>query len=381
MSLRYCCNLLILQVKVCYIISDIDKAVFFENTALELRNIGIECSFILINCTNKTLHNFLIQNQFVVSTLEAGSLLKVRKQIFRCKKILKEQRITHVHCHLAHANWIGLWASKLACVKNRIFTRHSGAPLRLSWKEKIIDKVQNYLATKIVSISLNIDDLLASQGVDPNKRVLIHHGFDLARFACHDEEEVDRICSTYNPNIFSPVIGVIARRFEWKGIHYTIQAFSRLIKIHPNALLCLFGDPNSGDFANVLKAMLTELPSKNVQVVSFEKNVFDLYCLFDVYIHVPINPNCEAFGQTYVEALASKVPSVFTLSGVAREFIEDGKNALVVPFENSDAIYNAIIKLVESEELCLKIISKGYSDVLRLFSFSEYIQKLANLYK
>ncbi len=367
--------------KICYIISEIDKAVFFEDTAIQLRSQGVELSFVLINSTNGKLHQFLCQHQFEVITLEVGSLLHSRKQIVVCKRWLVQQQITHVHCHLAQANWIGLWASKIAGVKNRIYTRHSGKPLHLNWKEKIIDKVQNYLATQIVAISQNIDELLEEQKVPKHKRIIIHHGFDIQRFSTNDQNEVNRIRSQYNPNQKRPVIGVIARRFELKGIQYVIQAFHNLLNDYPDSLLCLFGDPNSGDYTQELNQMLTTLPSDNVSSISFEYNVFDLYSLFDVYVHVPINQTCEAFGQTYVEALASKVPSVFTLSGVAREFIIDRENALVVPFKDEKAILHSIKMLLEDKELADNISTKGYSAVIDLFSFSNYIKKLTILYK
>lgn len=366
--------------KVCYIISDIDKAVFFENTALELRKNGIELSFILINCTNKKLHFFLAEHQFEVLTMEAGSLLKTRRQIVTAKRWLKKKQVTHVHCHLAHANWIGLWASKLAGLQHRIYTRHSGEPLNIGRKERIIDKIQNRLATQIVSISQNIDDLLQKQGVSKTKRVLIHHGFDIQRFSTPDEKECQRLILQYNSMKQFPVIGVIARRMEWKGIHFVIQAFEKLLIPYPNARICLFGDPNTGDYDDQITALLANLPDENVCVIPFEYNVFDMYQILDVYVHVPINPSCEAFGQTYVEALAAKIPSVFTLSGVAREFISDRENALVVPFENSEAISKAIIEILENKELVKSITKKGYSDVSKLFDFSVYINQLIQLY-
>lgn len=366
--------------KICYIISDIDKAVYFEQTALALREQGCDLSFILINCTGKTLHRFLEKQGFEVFTLEAGSLLRSRKTILTCKRILKKNQIDLVHCHLAQANWIGLWAARLAGINSRIYTRHSGEPLNLHWKERLIDRVQNRLATHIVSISGVIDDLLKKQGVPAKKRVLIHHGFDLNRFAAHDEQEVRRIRETYNPQNQHPVIGVIARWMNWKGIQDTIAAFHRLLQIHPDALLCLFGASENADYSSEITELLAELPAKNVRVVAFEKNVYDLYQLFDLYVHVPVNPACEAFGQTYVEALAAGVPSVFTLSGIAQEFIVDTKNALVVPFKDPEAIHQAMLQLLNDPILHEKLKQNGPESVRELFNFERYIQQLKMLY-
>jgi glycosyltransferase involved in cell wall biosynthesis len=369
-----------LFLKICYIISDIDKSVYFEQTALALRKEGMDISYILINCTSKNLSVFLKENGFDVFTLESESILKSRKAIFACKRILKETKTELVHCHLAHANWIGLWAAKFAGIKTRIYTRHSGKPLKAHWKERFIDKIQNRLATKIVAISKNIDELIEKEGVPVSKRELIYHGFNLERFSHSETQEVERIKAEYNPQKSHPTIGIISRWLELKGIQYVISAFENLLKDYPNAQLALFGASDNTNYSNELKILLKKIPKRNIRIVSFEKNVFDLYQLFDIFIHVPINPTCEAFGQTYVEALAAGIPSIFTLSGVAREFIVHEENALVVPFENSTAIYHSMTRLIKEQSLREKLISNGLKDVHGLFSFEEYIQKLQKLY-
>ncbi|AEA42732.1 glycosyl transferase group 1 [Fluviicola taffensis DSM 16823] len=321
-----------------------------------------------------------MENGFLVQTIETKSLWKSGKAIRTCRRFLKELSITQVHCHLAHANWIGLWAAKLSGIKTRMFTRHSGEPLKTHWKERLIDKIQNRLATKIVAISKNIDDLLSKQGVPKSKREIIHHGFDLERFSNPNLLEVERIKKQYNPDNLSPTIGVISRFLELKGIQYIIPAFESLLKQYPNAQLALFGASENADYSSTINELLKKIPKQNVQIVSFENNVFDLYQLFDIYLHVPINPTCEAFGQTYVEALAAGVPSIFTLSGIAREFIVNEENALVVPFEDSEAIVNSIIRLLEDKELREKLRVNGQKSVNELFSFETYIEQLQRLY-
>ena len=65
-------------------------------------------------------------------------------------------------------------------------------------------------------------------------------------------------------------------------------------------------------------------------------------------MHVPIDSMSEAFGQTYIEALASRVPSIFTLSGIACEFAKDRVNCLVVPYKDSDSIQLALESIFSS---------------------------------
>jgi glycosyltransferase involved in cell wall biosynthesis len=365
---------------ICYIISDIHKSVYFEQTAIHLRAHEFQLSFILINCKGGALEIFLRNEKFIVHTMEVEKLSKSIPAIRSCKQLLKTIQPELIHCHLADANWVGLWAGKWAGIKHRIYTRHSGAPLNQHWKETIIDRIQNKLATRIISISQNIDELLASQGVTVKKRKRIHHGFDLNRFHYFDQQEVERIQQSYNPERQFPVIGVIARWMKWKGIQDTIAAFHQILIEYPDALLCLFGASDNADYSVEINRLLNEIPPKNIRVVGFEQNVFDLYQLFDVYVHVPVNPSCEAFGQTYVEALAAGIPSVFTLSGVAREFVENRIHALVVPFENPKAIAASITEILHNKPLCEQLIKNGRDAVKNQFEFRHYIQNLVSLY-
>jgi glycosyltransferase involved in cell wall biosynthesis len=366
--------------KITYIIADVNKVVFFEHTALGLRSKGFEVSFILINCSNTHLATFLTNEKFAVHHLQVTRIVVSLMQIIKCATLLRNIKPDVIHCHLAIANWVGLWAGVIARVPMRIFTRHSGLPLQHSIKETVIDKIQNGLATHIIAISQNIKRLLINQGVSEHKLIVVHHGFDIERMITPNNAEVDQLKQTYNKSSQVPVIGVIARWMEWKGIQYIIPAFQQLLIEYPNAKLCLFNANLNGDYATELTRLLNTLPQKNYEIVAFENNVYDLYQLFDVYVHTPVNEACEAFGQTYVEALASGIPSVFTLSGIACEFITDEKNALIVPFKNSEEIYKAIKSLLVNNELKQRIIAQGRLDVARSFSLQQYINTLTLFY-
>jgi glycosyltransferase involved in cell wall biosynthesis len=126
--------------------------------------------------------------------------------------------------------------------------------------------------------------------------------------------------------------------------------------------------------------MLASLPEHSHISIPFENDLFALYQLFDVYVHTPLNPTIEAFGQTYVEALAAGIPSVFSLSGAAPEFIEHEKNALVVDFEDKEQIYESIGRLLTDKDLSESLIKNGRQDIKR-FKLRHMINKLEKLYQ
>ena len=217
------------------------------------------------------------------------------------------------------------------------------------------------------------------EGVPEEKIKLIHHGFDLDFFAKVDEKRIADIKEKYNSNKQHPLVGVVSRYTLWKGVQYIIPAFEKLLKDYPNALLVL-ANTNGNDSA-VIKKMLQKIPAKNVLEIDFEYDNAALYYLFDVFVHVPINHHAEAFGQTYVEALAAGIPAVFTLSGIAHDFIEHKRNAVVVNYENEKEITDALKLILEKPSLRQEIIKNGREDVYRLFSLKQMMDALEACYK
>ena len=175
-----------------------------------------------------------------------------------------------------------------------------------------------------------------------------------------------------------PVIGVISRYTRWKGIQYIIPAYKLVLEQYPDALLILANA--EGDYKNEIKQLLKSLPEKNYLEIAFEKELFALYKLFDFFVHVPINNHAEAFGQVYVESLAAGIPSIFTLSGIANEFIFNNKNAIVVNYNNSVEIYKSLLLLLDDMILAEKIKTYGKKRVTDLFDLNLMIQKLEQLY-
>jgi glycosyltransferase involved in cell wall biosynthesis len=275
---------------------------------------------------------------------------------------------------------LGLTAAWLLRIPKRIYTRHHATihhreyPSGLKW-----DKLCNFLATDIIAISENVKRILIErEKAQPNKVTVIRHGFDFDYFQSVESNRIQAIREKLNlSSTNSPIIGVIARYTKWKGIQFIIDAFAEIKKEYPTAILVLANA--TGDYKQEIRARLQTLPTDSFREIPFEEDLAALYKVFDVYIHVPTDEQAEAFGQTYVEALLAGVPSVFTLSGVAPEFIRDGENALTVPFENAEAIQKAVQRILQDPELTRKLKEQGQQSVSQ-FSLDLFIQNLKRLY-
>lgn len=369
------------SMKVCYIISNIDKALAFEWVAEYLNKPPLELSFILLNPGGSALEGVLAEKKILFSRITYHGKKDLPGAILRIFRFLQAHRIQAVHCHLFDANVAGLLAAKLAGVEKRIYTRHHATFHHQYFPRAVwYDRFVSYLATDIVAISENVRRvLMEKENVNPRKITLIHHGFDLQGFRNPDSGKVQMLKEKYDTAGRYPVIGAIARYTEWKGLQYIIPAFGQLLASHPNAKLLLANA--NGDYKPEIQRLLRSLPPESYTEILFEEDLFSLYGLFDIFVHVPINAEIEAFGQTYVEALAAGVPSVFTLSGVASEFVENEKNAFVVPFQDSDAIFHAFKSILDNRLPVGFRIENGIKSVQDDFSLGLMIRKLMELYE
>jgi glycosyltransferase involved in cell wall biosynthesis len=363
--------------KIIYIVSDIEKALAFEWLSVSLAS-HFELSFILICKEGTTLMLFLKEHRIPFYHVNTAASFPI--QWWKVFTILRGIKPYAVHTHMWKANLLGLSSAWLLGIPKRIFTRHHAVihyneyPSGLKW-----DKLCNRLATDIVAISENVKNILVKHdGAKESKIHTIHHGFDLNYFIDIENERIDGLRNRYAiGDGFFPVVGVIARYTKWKGVQFIIEGFKELRTKFPTAHLILANA--EGDYKKSLKLMLQELPKGSFTEITFENDLSALYKLFNVYVHVPTNEFVEAFGQTYIEALASGIPSVFTLSGVAKEFILDSKNALVVEYESSRQICEAIQKILENDSLTRSLISEGQLSAQK-FSLENMLTKLKYLY-
>lgn len=369
-----------MKTNVTYIVSYINKALAFEWVAEYLDKEKFNLHFILLNNTNSDLERFLISKNIGFNRINYNGKKDIISSIFKTIQILKKTKTEVVHTHLFDANIVGLTAAKICGIKKRIHTRHHSNYHHVYFPKAIkYDRFVNYLSSNIVAITQVVKQILIEkEGVNEKKIDLIHHGFKLDAFNSKNTNAINLLKQKYNPNNQSPVIGVISRYTEWKGIQYIIPAFKLLLEKFPNALLVLANA--DGDYKTIIKKSLENIPQKNYIEIPFEKDIFSLYHVFDMFVHVPISKEMEAFGQIYVEALTAGIPSIFTLSGIANEFVIDKKNALVVDYKNSQQIYESVVELIENKEQTLKMIENGKKSVQELFNLALFISKLEKLY-
>lgn len=368
--------------KVLVVLFNLDRAREHEWYAQLMDQSRYEIHFILINRCEGHFANFLKDHGFQLHCFHYAAKIDLLKISYSIYRLIRKQQYDIVHTHLFESSISGILASWVAGTPVRIVTRHHSDFHHLNSPLGVfMDKLINRLSTHVIAVSRVVRDILIKkEGVHPDKISLIPHGIDTQAFgeAAVEADRVHEIRRRLVLNDGIKVIGSVSRFIQWKGVQHIIDAFIRLREKRSDVILVLANA--LGPYESVIMKKLGGLPKESYRLVKFEEDMPALYRCFDCFVHVPVTPTAEAFGQTYIEALASKVPSVITVSGVANDYAENEVNCLVVPYQDSKAIADAIQSLLDGRVDLVKMLDEGRLLVERNYDFKLKYLRIDQLY-
>ena len=166
-----------------------------------------------------------------------------------------------------------------------------------------------------------------------------------------------------------------------KGVHTSIEAIAYLAKKRPRRNFSLL---IAGSGPMEYERSLIQLVSQN-QIedrVTFQKwvpreNMPDLLAINDVLL-LP-TPHPEPFSRVVLEAMTSGSLVIGTNTGGTGELLRDEVNSLVFPAENSTALAEQIMRVLDDDELRYQLAKRGQEKVVNEFSLEIMIKKLEEL--
>lgn len=364
-------------------ISNVQKALEHEWFCDYVNKEVFDLEFVLFNSQNSDLHNFIINRDFKCNNYSLRNKFYIPFYIFFFYFKMLFTKYNFVHCHLFEASLIGIIAAKFSGIKKRIYTRHHSDFHHVYFPGAVkYDLLINKYSTHIIAVSEVVKDVLVIQeSVADDKVTVIEHAIDLSLF---DKNKIDinrvfHVKEKYRIPPDAYVVGVISRFTVWKGVQFIIPAFKKYLELHPNSILVLANA--NGECKENLLQLLNELPNNSYRLIDFEADSAALFQTFDVFVHAPISPVVEAFGQVYIEALASSIPCIFTKSGIGSKILIDKVNSLVVEYSNPESIFGALKNIRADEKLKSKLIENGINTVRTNFSIDKKNQSILWLYE
>ncbi|RLG33114.1 glycosyltransferase family 1 protein [Methanosarcinales archaeon] len=202
-------------------------------------------------------------------------------------------------------------------------------------------------------------------------RVYIPNGVDIRRLR-FDKEKSGRQKNQDFRFLF------VGRLEEQKGVKYLIHAARILIEQTKFFRVLLVGD---GSQREMLENLTKEY--KLGSYVTFlgrveDEKLIELYCTSDAFVLPSL---WEGLPLTLLEAWAARLPVIVTDVGGISGICVDGVNALIVRPKDPENIAEAMLRVVEDEELRRKLGKNGEELVMSNFSLDKVVMRTLDLYK
>jgi glycosyltransferase involved in cell wall biosynthesis len=222
-----------------------------------------------------------------------------------------------------------------------------------------------------VAISREIDDELASIGVEPSRRVWIPNGVDTNRFSPVCTEEKRRLREKLGFPADAPLAVFTGRLVPEKRIDRLVEAWPQIREQVPEAELVVIG---TGE----LEDSLREKATVGVQIIGQVDDVVPNLQAADVFV---LPSATEGLSNAMLEALSTGLGVVVTSVGGAPDVIKDERDGLLVPLDDIDALVSALVRQLKNDDLRLRLGTSGRRVILERYSLTQTADQLVGLYK
>lgn len=179
---------------------------------------------------------------------------------------------------------------------------------------------------------------------------------------------------------FRKTVLFVGRLVKEKGVEYLIKAFAKLSKETENVGLLIVGD---GPERNRLETLCDNMGLANVLFAGFieREELAPYYILSDIFVLPSINLKInEEWGLVVNEAMSVGKPVVVTKAvGCAYELVKNGVNGFIVPQKNVEVLYKAVKKLINDDELRIRMGKESERIIAKAFTYKHAIENSKNL--
>lgn len=312
------------------------------------------------------------------------SLFADLKSLFALIRLFKQERPDIVHSNTPKASLLGMIAAMLCRVPHRIYTvtglRFETTSGLLRFVLKTMERITCLCATKVIPEGDGVKRALIRERITKKPMQKIHNGningVDLEWY--NRTEEIEKYAAEIRgaSNAFTFVF--IGRIVRDKGIVELIDAFTRLCNECNDVKLRLVG--RFEDKLDPLPASTREAIDSNnkIEFAGYQTDVRPYLAASDVLV---LPSYREGFPNVVLQAGAMGLPVIVTDVNGSDEVIESEVNGVIVPKYNSDALYDAMLTMVNEPEKTAKMTATARNIVVKKFDQQDVWAATLEMYK
>lgn len=171
----------------------------------------------------------------------------------------------------------------------------------------------------------------------------------------------------------------IGRLSRTKGVHYMLSAFKQVLAKNSAVVLDLIGSGHDESFFRNQAKALGVADAVNFLGWGGRVEIDQAIAASDIVLFPSVYP--EAFGIVGIEAMMRGKPVVgFDVGGV-KDWLRHEETGLLVPVKDTQAFADAVIRLLDDDELRIRMGKRAREIALAEFSEEVHIQKLIKIYE
>lgn len=275
--------------------------------------------------------------------------LQSLEQLYR---VMRRERFTIVHTHTPKAGFLGQLAARAAGVPIVINTVHGfyfqgrTSPF---WRRFYItlEKMAAHCSDLVLSQSREDVQTAIREGIcHPEKIKFLGNGIDLRRFdrSRLEPEVLEARARELGLPRGAPVVGFVGRLVREKGVLELLQAARLVRRDVPNVRFLIVGPLDREKPDALTPAVAHQYGVAEICVFTGRRHDMpELLALMDVFV---LPSHREGLPRSPMEASAMGVPCVVTDVRGCREVVEHGRNGLVVPVGDVQALAGAMVELL-----------------------------------
>lgn len=364
--------------KICFLTNELSSKDGWSRYSVslieQLRKNGIDCRVLVSSNVQKNdLPDIECHKILPPLGSRISKVFSIIRNFLKIRKLIKE-------CDIVHSliEPYALIAFFLRGRKPLVITLHgtyATAPFKKWYLRKIYSKVYQK-AERIISISRFTQKKFLSL-VKANNAIVINNGIDYGKFqlskSFQKKENSDKVIIS---------VGALKPR---KGYHVSIPAIAEVKKKYPRLKYFIVGNQDNKKYYRCLKDLVHQYGLKNniffLKDLS-NKELINLYWQSDLFLLTPVNINgaIEGFGLVYLEAGATKLPSIGTFGCGAEEAIKNGYSGLLVPQENIIETEKTILRILDNSDLAEQLGQNGQKRAKEM-DWSKIFEKYIEVYQ
>lgn len=276
------------------------------------------------------------------------SPLRDLRSLWRLVRVFRRERPDMVHSMTPKAGLLCMLAAWITRVPVRVHM-FTGLvfPTATGLKRRILmvtDRLTCACATHVLPEGEGVKRDLLDNGITRKPIKVLGYGncrgIDLDRFDPTLPEVQAEAAKLRKPEVFTFI--AIGRLVGDKGINELVAAFSRLNRELPATRLILVG-PQEKELDPLSPATLSEIESNlAIEAVGNQADVRPWLAAADCHVLASYR---EGFPNVVIEAGAMGLPQIVTDINGANEIIINGRNGVIVPPKNADAIHASMSRM------------------------------------